>query len=249
MTDISARTVAVDAKAAIGDLGGAWMSSDAEEQATIAAGMQGWQLYFLGRHGVLGDVDPDVVVAAAGVFPARHLRSEWNAARRLMSPSEAVRRYLAVCHAWGREHLTAFSEAERLAALGLQVVEAADVTGLPLFAGWRAVELPDEPSTRCAQVMHVLREHRGACHVVALAAYRMPSLTAILTNTGGEENAIEYGWQPPFPIVTEKDRARRREVEELTDDIAAPAYEGLSPAEREEFLELLERAHQEAFER
>ena len=38
------------------------------------------------RHGVLGDVDPDVVLAAAYVFPADHLRREWETARQVMTP-------------------------------------------------------------------------------------------------------------------------------------------------------------------
>lgn len=63
-----ARASAVAAKAPIGDLGGSWMMSDAEEQATTDAGMVDWQLYFLGRHGVLGDVDTDVILAAAFFF-------------------------------------------------------------------------------------------------------------------------------------------------------------------------------------
>ena len=78
---------------------------------------------------------------------------------------------------------------------------------------------------RCAHVCQVLREHRGACHGVALAALGMPPLTAILTNIGGEANALDYGWEPPFPEPTDADRALRVRVEELTDDLVAPAYD------------------------
>jgi hypothetical protein len=245
-----ARATAVAAKGPIGDLGGNWMVGEAEEQATADAGLVDWQLYFLGRHGVLGDVDTDVILAAAFFFPADHLRREWRIARALMTPAEGLSRYLAVCHQWGRDRLASFAEADRLSELGQKVIDASDVTGLPLFAGWRAVPLPDVGPTgaeRCAQVMQVLREHRGACHGVALTALQLDPLVAILTNQGGEENAREYGWEPPFPKVTDADRALRARVEDLTDDLAAVAYDGLAASEQAELVDLLRATHAHAF--
>lgn len=247
MTDMTARETAVAAKGPIGSLGGAWMTSDAEEQATVEAGMEGWQLYFLARHGVLGDVDADVVLASAYVFPADHLRREWEAARRVMTPDTAVGRYLDLLHDWGAQHLDGFDAAARLAELGQRVVDASDVVALPLFAGWRALPVPASQPERCAHVCQVLREHRGACHGVALAALGMAPLTAILTNSGGEANALDYGWEPPFPEPTDADRELRVRVEELTDDLVASAYEVLDEAERAELVHLLSAASAHAF--
>lgn len=244
---LEARETCVAAKGPIGDLGGAWMSSDAEEQVLEDAGLIDWQLYFLARHGVLGDVDPDVVLAAAFVFPADHLRAEWTTARAVMTPDEGLRRYLALCHLWGRQRLAGFDDLDRLTELGLRVIDSSAVVGLPLFAGWRAVPLPSDPAERCAQVMQVLREHRGSCHGIALAALQMDPLMAILTNQGGEENAREYGWQPPFPVPGDADRELRARVEELTDDLVAAAYDGLTVDEQAELLVLLEAAHSHAF--
>jgi Helix-turn-helix family len=242
MTEMTALEAVVAAKGPIGSLGGAWMTSDAEEQATVDAGLEGWQLYFLGRHGVLGDVDADVVLASAYVFPADHLRREWDAARTVMAPDAAVTRYLGLLHDWGREHLGGFGAAERLAELGQRVIDASDVVALPLFAGWRALPVPTSAPERCAHVCQVLREHRGACHGVVLAVLQMAPLTAILTNIGGEANALDYGWEPPFPEPTDADRAVRVRVEELTDVVAAPAYDVLDEAERAELVSLLDAA-------
>lgn len=244
---VDARSAAVAAKAPIGDLGGSWMTGPEEEAATAAAGLDGWQLYFLARHGVLGDVDPDVVTAAAFFFPADVVRSEWLAARAVMTPGTAVERYLELCHGWGRTRLAGFAAADRLADLAQRVVDGADVTGLPLFAGWRALPAPKDTPARCAHTMQLLREHRGSCHGVAVVASRMAPLLAILTNQGGEQNAQEYGWQPPFPAVSDADRALRLRVEELTDDLVAPAYEGLDRDELAELLDLLRAAHAHAF--
>jgi hypothetical protein len=226
------------------------MSSPEEEAAGAAAELPGWQLYFLGRHGVLGDVDPDVVLAAAYIFPADYLRREWMAARGGMTPHEALERYLAVCHTWAESHMTGFPGAARLAELGCRVIEASPVVGLPLFAGWRALPLPqgDDDAAiarRCVHICQVLREHRGACHGLALASLQLDPLMAILANPGGgrgEDNAIEYGWQPPFPTPTDADRELRDRVEQLTDDLVAPAYEALTPEEQAEFVTLLNEA-------
>lgn len=249
----AARATAVAAKGPIGDLGGVWMSSPLEEAAGEAAGFDDWQLYFLGRHGVLGDVDPEVVRAAAYVFSADRVRDQWASARSAMTPAEATAQYLAICHQWGREELAGFAGADRLAELGRRVVDHADVVAMPLLAGWCALPVPpvqhgsaENAAERCAQVCQLLREHRGACHGVALAALNLPPLLAILTN-GGEENALEYGWLPPFPTPTDDDRALRDRVEQLTDDIVAVGYDALTEQEQQELLELLTSAHRHAF--
>ena len=250
----AARSAVLQAKDPIGDLGGAWMTSPEEEAASAAAELPGWQLYFLGRHGVLGDVDPDVILAAAYIFPAGYFRHEWSEARAVMTPHEALARYLAVCHGWGEDRLNGFAGAVRLAELGQRVIDGADVIGLPLFAGWRALPMPEGDDAaaiarRCAQVCQVLREHRGACHGVALAALQLDPLMAILANPAGgrgEENALEYGWQPPFPTPTDADHELRGRVEELTDDLVAPAYDALTPDEQGEFVVLLSAARSHA---
>jgi hypothetical protein len=92
-----------------------------------------------------------------------------------------------------------------------------------------------------------LREHRGATHGLAVVAAGLDPLTAILADSGGEENAIDYGWSPPFAVVTDLDRERRRHAEELTDALVTPAFEVLSATERAEFLILLDQAYEHVF--
>jgi hypothetical protein len=243
--DQEARRVVVAAKTLIFDLGGAWMTGESEEVATEAAGLEDWQLYFLGRHGVLGDVDADVITAAAYVFPPDRVRSQWEAARRTLTPEEAVRRYAEVCHEWGRSELKAFDGAERLTDLAGRVVDAVAVAGLPLFAGWRALSLPADPLAKCAHMMQLLREHRGACHGLAMVALGLHPLVAILLDKA--ENAEEYGWERPYPTTTDHDRQVRAQVEEVTDDLVTPPYASLTAAELRELLDLLGSAHKLAF--
>jgi len=248
MTDqLDVTTTAHRAKAPIGSLGGQWMTQDAEEELTSALGLEGWQLYFLARHAPLGDVDPDVVTAAAYFFPPLYLREQWTIARQRYTPGQALAHYLSLCHEWGRSELDDFSGADRLSALAERVIEGADVAGLPLFAGWRALDVPTDRGGRLAHAMQVMREYHGAVHGVAVVGSGMRPLMAVLANQGGESIAEAYGWSPPFPTVTDDDRRERAEVEDRTDDLAAHAYASLPADERVELLDLLAAAHTHVF--
>src|SRR5689334_8925943 len=112
-------------------------------------GLSGWAPYFRGRCGVLGDVDADVVAAAAGFFPAEVVRGSWEAGRSIPAAGAAAR-YAEVADRFGRRKLAGLSEedAERLAGLLAAVCGNADVVAAPLFAGWRAMPLPSDPRGR-----------------------------------------------------------------------------------------------------
>lgn len=230
-------------------LGGGWMASSQARQAGKDAGLRGWQFYFLGRGGVLGDVHPDVVTAGLAFFPPDGVRDGWTAARAVMTPDEGVRRFLAVCHDWGRTHLAAASDLDRLAPLLERVATSADGAGLPLFAGWRATMplLPDDLPARIAHLSHVLREHRGGCHIAAVRASGLSPLEAVLAG-GGAGNATFFGW--PEPYADDSALAERRAAaESLTDEMAGVAWVGaLDDREQADVVALLAAASQVAFD-
>jgi hypothetical protein len=229
----------VAVKQAIFNVGGWWMSGEEEAAASKVGGLVDWQLYFLGRHGVLGDVDPEVAAASAYFFPIDHFEANWTAARAILTPEDAVERYSEVCHNWGRGHLAEFGAAERLAELSEKISDSVDIAGMPLFAGWRALPIPLDAPARAAHALQVLREHRGGCHGIAIVASRVSPLMAILANQEGAYDASEYGWQPPYPEVTDTDRQCRAAAEVLTDQLVADGYAVLTEAERGEFQELI----------
>jgi hypothetical protein len=247
MTASVARDTAVRAKGPIGTLGGWWMGTPESDAATEAAGMAGWQLYFLGRHGVVGDADPDVITAVAYFFPPDVVRKDWEAARRVMTPHQAVQAYAEVLHQWGRDTLDGFAGARELIELSRRVVDHVDVAGLPLFAGWRALPEPAGLGACLAHCLQLLREHRGSCHGVGVRASGLAPLTAVLANEGGVVNAEDYGWRPPFPTVSDEDRSRWDRAEAVTDDLAAQGYGALDEAESRRFLELLDDAYRHVF--
>jgi hypothetical protein len=232
---------AAAAKPVVTGLGGAFMISSEAKAAGKEGGYRGWALYVTGRAGVLGPAPVEVVEAALGFHAPELTRSAWAAGLAVRPVAETVERYVDACRAWGRRHYSELDGGERLAELLGRVVDAADPLGWPLYAGWRAVELPADPPARVAQLLHVLREHRGAAHLSALRVARLAPLEAILAGPGGPGNAAFFGWAEPYPTIDEDTRARRAHAEELTDELVGPSYAVLSPEESRELLALLAR--------
>ncbi len=236
------------AKDHVSRVGGGFMLSRATREAGAALGLGegGWTFYVAGRAGVLGRVDPDVVTAALVFFPPSWVREHWEAVLGAVEPREAARAYARCCGAWGRKRLSQMEGIERLAELAERVVAAGDPPGLPLFAGWRALELPPDPPARAVQLCNVLREHRGNAHALAVLAHGLRPLEALVAGPNGPGNAEFFGWPGPYPEAAPfADRWRR--AEDATTAQVAPAYAALDDAERQEFTGLLARASATAF--
>jgi hypothetical protein len=121
-------------------------------------------------------------------------------------------------------------------------VISAETAGMPLFAAWRAMPLPDDsPGARAAVLAHLLREHRGQAHLLAIRASGLTPLEAIIAGPDGQAGATAFGWQPPYPAFEPLVR-RRSWAEALTDRIAGDAYRSLPPGERVELVNLLDAA-------
>lgn len=224
---------------AIHDTGSTWML---HKETMARAGENGYEnpfaFYFAGRGGVLGDVDAEVVYSAFGWFSPAIARPMWEAGVAVHGAREAADRYFAAGAAWGRDHLAGVDRLERFVELAERVVAAAETSGRPLFAGWKVHPRVEGAPGRALQLIHVMREWRGANHLVATTAVGLSPLEAILGDDG-ERQARFFGWPEPFPAVTDEIKARRGEAEVLTDRMGAPAFEALSGPERAEFVELV----------
>ena len=210
------------------------------ETAARGAG-QGYEnpfaFYFAGRGGVLGEADAEVVYAAFGWFAPSVVRAMWEAGVAVHGAREAATRYYLACADWGRDHLGAVAGLDRFADLAERVVGAAETSGRPLFAGWKVEPRVADGPGRAMQLVQVMREWRGANHLVATTACGLSPLEAILCRDGGDR-AQFFGWSPPFPELTGDLTDRRDRAEELTDQLCAPAFEALSGPERAEFIDL-----------
>ncbi len=100
------------------------------------------------------------------------------------------------------------------AYLTTKAATSAPTAGRVMYAGLRARPVPGDPVARLWHSANMLREHRGDGHVAALV--------------GADGRFTDAG------------RETKRRVEALTDELATPPYEALSPAELDELIAELE---------
>lgn len=198
---------------AIGSLG-ALHYFDADTIATGKEhGLDGFRFYFLGRGGVLGDVEPEVVVSAFGYWNPALITKMWNSAKERMAPREAARLYLSCAHDLARKRFADLDGLDTFCAAADQVIAAIHPAGLALYAGVAAEAMPDDAPARALHQCVALREARGSAHLVGVVAAGLaPRLAhAVKRPTEGKL----FGWEDE-PEPTDDDRARWDEAEELT---------------------------------
>jgi helix-turn-helix protein len=241
MSELTGEQTAQAVDKILHDVGTVWMiHNDTRARAEEYGYVKLQPFYFAGRGGVLGDVDAGVVIAAFGWWDPGYARLMWGRGLAVADARESARRYQQACGAWADDHLAGFADADRLSDLTQKVVDGAEESGLPLFAGWRAQPRAEGGVARMLQLVHVMREWRGAVHLVATTAAGLGPLEAILTNEGPNQ-ARFLGWRGDLP---ECDHLKDRHVQaqEITDRLLAAEYERvLTPAERAEFAELVGR--------
>ena len=151
----------------------------------------------------------------------------------------------------------------RAAELLAKASISAPTEGRVMYAGLRALPMPEEPVARLWHAANMLREHRGDGHVVALVSERIGGTAAHVLNAlaMGVYPAESFGRIHHLPKIrlaevidglrdrglldghgrlTEKGRAARGRIESLTDALAQAPYEGLKPFELDQLIALLE---------
>jgi hypothetical protein len=249
MFGVTPEQTAAAVKSAVLALGGAFRHDPGTIRRARQLGLTGWAFYVVGRAGALGDVCSDTAAAAMAFIAPDAVRDGWEAARKVAPPPEVAGHSAAECGRWGRENLESFPGLSTLVDLAGRVVADADPAGMPLFAAWRAMPVPDDgPGARAAVLLHLLREHRCGAHIQAVRASALTPLEAIVAGPDGESGAMAFGWPPPYPPFVPIVR-RRAWAEALTDRIAGEAYRVLDSGERRELVGLLEAAWQQHKER
>ena len=192
-------------------------------------GLDAFRFYFLGRGGVLGDVEAPVVASAFGYWNPDLVAKMWDSARTVMPPREAGRAYFEACAELGRRRLADLPGLDAFCAAAGAVNDAADPVGLSLYAGIRAEPLADDEPGRAMQLVSVLRELRGSAHLLAVRAAGVEPRTAHFV-TRPDDGAM-FGWPDELaPTVTDADRAAMVEAEAITDRVVTPAYAALDDA-------------------
>ena len=231
-TDLMARACPI-----LGHLGSAFYFTPETVAAGKAVGLDGFRFYFLGRGGVLGDVESPVIASAFGYFKPALVDKMWTSARERYPAREASRLYFGCCQDHGRAHLggveglSGFCEGAQ--ALVTKAME--DPAGLALFAGWAAEPLPEDLPGRAMQLVSVLRELRGSAHLIAVKASGLPSPVAHAIKRPNDVTV--FGWADgEVPEPTDGDRRALDLAEELTDRLLEPVFASLDGEEASAFL-------------
>ncbi len=168
------------------------------EAELVGVGLEpGRMTYFAGRAAPMGAVGAGVVAATFYNFDPELIGDAIPRAWKLADPEEIIRaRYRGVDAAYralfGDAVASAdMSEAAQLAAIAAQGIPGVD--GRPLYAGYAALDWPEEPHLVLWHALTLLREYRGDGHVAALQTAGLSGLEALITHT-----AAGIGFQKKF---------------------------------------------------
>jgi hypothetical protein len=241
--------------------------ADEPNEAMAALGFRNyWDGYFAGRSAPLGRVPAEVVHAAFYNFAdgevARHIPQVWDTA----TPEAAHAAREQGCVAALRRILGDLVGAPglvRAAELLAKASTSAPTEGRVMYAGLRALPMPEEPVARLWHAANMLREHRGDGHIVALVAERIGGTEAHVLSAldlgvypaesfgrihhlpeaglaAVMEGLRERGLLDASGHLTDVGRATKARIESLTDTLAAAPYDGLEPLELDELIATLE---------
>lgn len=205
--------------------------------------MSTWDFSVIGRCGVLGDdAHPDTVAAAFGLVSPEALRTAWAGAARVGRATVAAAR-LEECASWGQDRLAPVVE-DRLVDLLDRVVQGADDTAMPIFAATRRLIASARASgsgARAALAVHALAEYRTAALLLASRSAGLSPVELHLGGPEGEQEAVTYGWSPPFPSRLSVLR-RYAVAAALADRMTSGAFAPLTPRERRDLIDRLDAA-------
>ena len=230
--------------------------------ALMALGFRNsWDGYFAGRAAPLGRVPVEVVHAVFYNFAdgevARHIPRVWN----ITTPEAALAARERGCVAALKRILGDLVQTPglaRAAEVATKAATSAPTEGRALYAGLRALPVPEEPVARLWHAATLLREHRGDGHNAALVAEGIGGTQAHVLHALSEGMPAEkFGRVHHLPAkqlaaVVDGMRARgliedsgwlsaagretKARIESVTDDLAATAYARLEPSELEQLV-------------
>jgi hypothetical protein len=213
----------------IGDLGWTYYFDRATVAKGTELGLDVVHFYFLGRGGVLGDVEPEVVTSAFGYFNPTLVSQMWSEGRAVVAPRDAARAHWSCAADLGRARLSALPGLGDFCRSAGAVTDAADSVGLTLFAAFRAEPLVDDIPGRAMQLLALLREFRGSAHLLAVRVSGLDTKTAHFIRRPNDIGM--FGWNvEDAPEMGPIQLAALAEADALTDALVTPAYSILDQA-------------------
>jgi hypothetical protein len=237
--------------------------ADEPNETLTALGLRNyWDTYFAGRAAPFGESVPAEVIHA--VFynfgdgeTAHHIPKVWE----LTTPEAALDARERGCVAGLRTIVGDIADAPglaRAAELLTQAATSAPTAGRPMYAALRSLPVPEEPVARLLHAATLVREHRGDGHIVALMSEGIGGTEAHVLQARAlgvtDEQYGRVGHLKPEQLdalieslharglldakgqITDTGRATRGRIEALTDRLAEPPYDALTPAELEQLV-------------
>lgn len=203
-------------------------------------GLDGFRFYFLGRGGVLGDVDAKVIESAFGYWSPTLVERIWTSAidRADVSPREAGHLYHQCAAEFGRRSFAGIDRLDEFCAAAEQVIAAANPAGFALFAAISAETLVDDAPGRAMQLLAVLREFRGSAHLTAVIASDLEPKIAHGIRRPDFWTTFGYD-QGDFRDGSAQELDQLAAADALTDRLVAPAYGVLSAPEQSVVLDVI----------
>ncbi|WP_419928351.1 SCO6745 family protein [Candidatus Poriferisocius sp.] len=214
----------------VGALGRDFFFSDVVRETMAEHGFTGLPGYVGARGGVLGDVSADVVVSAFALFNPAIVELGWNQTKEQGSPSDAAAAFTVGLSRWASGTFAHLDGLDEFAAAARTVFDATVPMSQALYAGWRAMPVPDDPAAATALALHILRELRFGFHIHALSAVGMTPLEAVVARSGPQQAQL-FGWSEPFPDP-ESLKARHKQAEETTSARMNEVYESIDASQR-----------------
>lgn len=222
--------VAAATSTPIAALGRSYFFADAVRETLAESGFTGLSGYVGGRGGVLGDVATDVMVSAFALFNPGFIEMGWSQTKEQGSPSDAAAALAAGTGQWATDTFGHLDGLDDFATATRAVFDAAEPMSQALYAGWRAMPVPDDPAAATGLAIQILRELRFGFHVHALSAVGMTPVEAVIAQAGPQQAQI-FGWSEPFPDP-EPLKAVHRQAEEMTSARMNEVYEAIDADQR-----------------
>jgi hypothetical protein len=220
--------------------------------------------YFASRAAALGPVSAEVVIATFYNFHPDMVRRSIPDAWSFSTPERVLKARMQVADSGLRKAMGDLNDPPTIAPiadLAWRAVDAADISGRPLFAAHRALPRSTEPHLSLWQATTCLREHRGDGHVATLVTEGVSGLEAhVLMEAAdvipGDMQRSSRGWSEQeweqavatlesrgilhSGSLTEEGAALRTRIEGRTDELALEPWVRVGPDVYTEFVDGME---------